>query len=105
MSQITKKIVYPQTPRSTTTYTRFNRIIHDPYRPLESPNTNETKQFIEQQNQITNKYLEEFKHTAEFKESLTRAFDYQRFGAPYQVGKGENVKWFYSKNDGLKNQK
>ncbi len=74
--------------------------VRDPYRWLEEPNSEETKAWIEQQNNLTFDYLSQLSVKDKIKERLTKLWDYEKYGIPFKEGD----RYFYFKNDGLQNQ-
>lgn len=98
---------YSQTPLKYPTFGKSNQIdnyhgtlIADPYRPLEDPDGELTKAWVEAQNQITFSYLSEISAREKIKQRLTKLWDYEKYGIPFK--QGDN--YFYFKNDGLQNQ-
>ncbi|MFH0981216.1 MAG: prolyl oligopeptidase family serine peptidase [Planctomycetota bacterium] len=74
--------------------------VADPYRWLEDPDSPETREWIEAQNQLTFGYLAQIPARTRIRERLTELWDYEKYGTPFQRG----GRYFYSKNDGLQNQ-
>ncbi|KAM3967549.1 LOW QUALITY PROTEIN: prolyl endopeptidase [Aphomia sociella] len=74
--------------------------IKDPYRWLEDPDSNETKEFIEAQNKITRPYLDACPVKADINERLTELWNYQKYSCPFRRGD----KYFFFMNTGLQNQ-
>jgi len=77
-------------------------LVSDPYRWLEDPNTQETKDWVEAQNQVTFAYLNQIPHREKIKQRLTQLWDYEKYSIPFK--QGEEQRYFYFKNDGLQNQ-
>ncbi|OQV21750.1 Prolyl endopeptidase [Hypsibius exemplaris] len=73
--------------------------IADPYRWLENPDSEESKDFVEKQNLITNKYLHAYPHYDALKNLVTKLHDYPRYGSPDL--EGDYV--YYMFNSGLQN--
>jgi prolyl oligopeptidase len=91
---------YPESPRADTTETLHGRVVPDPYRWLEDPNSAETKAWVEAQNQVTFGYLEQIPARTAIKDRLTKLWNYERYGSPSREGD-----WYvFAKNDGLQNQ-
>jgi len=74
--------------------------ISDPFRWLEDLDSQDTKSWVTQQNQVTFDYLERIPARSRFKERLTKLWNFERFGLPRQYG---DV-YFYTYNNGLQNQ-
>lgn len=75
--------------------------IHDPYRWLEDPDSNETKEFIEAENKITRPYLDACPVKADVNARLTELWNYPKYSCPFRRGD----RYFFYKNTGLQNQK
>jgi prolyl oligopeptidase len=100
MSDFQKSLIYPTISRSNQVDEYHGTIVADPYRVLEDPDTEETKTWIEAQNQVTFTYLNEIPAREDIKQRLTKLWDYEKYGTPFK--EGDN--YFYFKNDGLQNQ-
>lgn len=100
MSDLQKSLIYPTISRSNQVDEYHGTIVADPYRVLEDPDTEETKTWIEAQNQVTFTYLNEIPAREDIKQRLTKLWDYEKYGTPFK--EGDN--YFYFKNDGLQNQ-
>lgn len=74
--------------------------ISDPFRWLEDVDSQDTKSWVTQQNQVTFNYLEKIPARSRFKERLTKLWNFERFGLPRQYG----AAYFYTYNNGLQNQ-
>ncbi len=91
---------YPET-RKVEQIDRYHGIeVSDPYRWLEDPDSEETKAWVEAQNQVTFAYLNEIPERDTIKKRLTQLWDYEKYGIPFKRGD----RYFYYKNDGLQNQ-
>lgn len=91
---------YPESRKSDRVDNYHGTIVEDPYRFLEDPDSEETKAWVEAQNQVTFGYLNEIPAREKIKQRLTKLWDYEKYSIPFQ--EGEN--YFYFKNDGLQNQ-
>jgi prolyl oligopeptidase len=100
MSDFQKSLIYPTISRSNQVDEYHGTIVADPYRVLEDPDTEETKAWIEGQNEVTFTYLNEIPAREDIKQRLTKLWDYEKYGTPFK--EGDN--YFYFKNDGLQNQ-
>jgi prolyl oligopeptidase len=74
--------------------------LQDSYRWLEDPDSEETKAWVEAQNQVTFGYLAQIPARERIKQRVTQLWNYERYGIPFKEGE----RYFYSKNDGLQNQ-
>ncbi|KAK3751996.1 hypothetical protein QZH41_010963 [Actinostola sp. cb2023] len=74
--------------------------VPEPYIWLEDPDSDETKEFVKAQNEITVSYLADCDVRDRFKNRLTELWDYPKYGCPFKEGS----KYFYFYNSGLQNQ-
>nr|WP_322743749.1 prolyl oligopeptidase family serine peptidase [Romeria gracilis] len=91
---------YPPTRKADQVDVYHGNEVADPYRWLEDPNSEETKAWVEAQNQVTFGYLEKLAGRDRIRQRLTDLWNYERYGTPFKRGD----RYFYSKNDGLQNQ-
>lgn len=91
---------YPETAMETVQDDYHGTLVVDPYRWLEVDTSEEVKEWVEQQNEVTFSYLEQLPYRSEISDRLTQLIDYERHSAPRKVGNY----YFYYKNDGLQNQ-
>lgn len=91
---------YPKTTKGNVSDNYFGTLIQDPYRWLEDDVSQETKQWVEAQNKVTQNYLNQIPYKEEIKNRLSKLWNYEKFSAPFKEG---NYTYFY-KNDGLQNQ-
>ncbi len=98
-------MIYPTSRKSEQVDNYHGTLVADPYRWLEDPDSQETKAWVEAQNQVTFGFLEKIPAREKIKQRLTKLWDYEKYGIPFKQGdvKGE-VRYFYFKNDGLQNQ-
>lgn len=88
---------YPEVKRHNVPEKHFGKEVSDPYRYLEDAHSEETKQFVEEQNQVTQPYLNQCPHRAKIKQILTESQDYKKIGCPFKRG---NYYYFFM-NEGL----
>ncbi len=91
---------YPPAPMADVVDTYHGVEVPDPYRPLEDPDTPETRAWIEAQNALTHSYLAKAPQRDAIKRRLTELWNYERFGIPFKEG----GRYFITRNDGLQNQ-
>ncbi|TKB96207.1 S9 family peptidase [Pedobacter cryophilus] len=95
-----KTLPYPKTAKGNVTDDYFGTIVPDPYRWLENDTSAETKAWVEEENKVTQNYLEQIPYREAIKKKLEVLWNYEKFSAPFKEG---NYTYFY-KNDGLQNQ-
>ncbi|HAJ64227.1 MAG TPA: S9 family peptidase [Cyanobacteria bacterium UBA8543] len=100
MESSPKAFVYPSSRKDDQVDDYHGTKVADPYRWLEDPDSEETKAWVEAQNQVTFGYLGEISTREQIKQRLTQLWDYEKFGIPFKQGN----RYFYFKNDGLQNQ-
>ena len=93
-------LTYPETKKTDVVDDYFGTKIKDPYRWLEDDMSDETAEWVKQENNITNNYLSKIPFRNTIKDKLTEIWDYPKEGAPFKKGN----KYFYFKNNGLQNQ-
>lgn len=92
---------YPEVRRNESIVeTIFETKVEDPYRHLEDPQAEETKQFVEMQNKVTEPFLSKCSHRARIKEILRTNQDYKKIGCPFKRGS----KYYFFMNTGLQPQ-
>jgi prolyl oligopeptidase len=99
-ARATTAITYPKTARGDVTDDYHGTRVADPYRWLEDPDAPDTRRWIEAQNEVTRAWIDAVPERAAIEARLTELWNYERFGLPFEEG----GQWFFSKNDGLKNQ-
>lgn len=95
-----EKIIYPVTKKVDVADTLFGTIVHDPYRWLENDMSNETAEWIKEQNTVTYGYLDRIPYRGLLRQKLTGIWNYEKFTIPSKEGDYT----YYSRNDGLQNQ-
>lgn len=98
------KMTYPETKKTDSVDTYFGTQVPDPYRWLEDDNSEETKAWVEAQNEVTFAYLEKIlfrdKIRDKIRDRLETLWNYPKMSSLSKKGKY----YFYFKNDGLQNQ-
>lgn len=95
-----KTWTYPDSKKSDVSDVYFGDTVPDPYRWLENDTAADVKEWVKEQNAVTDQYMA----TIPFRESLyqefTRIWDFPKYGTPSKKGNRR----FFMKNDGLQNQ-
>src|SRR4051794_21690557 len=73
---------YPAAPRTDQVDDYPGAKVADPYRPLENPDSPESRQWIESENKITFDFLGKIPERDGIKKRLTEVWDFERFGVP-----------------------
>ncbi|MEM9831900.1 MAG: prolyl oligopeptidase family serine peptidase [Bacteroidota bacterium] len=99
-SSNTMNVDYPPTQTVDHTDEYFGVEVADPYRWLEDDQSEETAQWVDAQNVVTQGYLENIPYREAIEERLTELWNYEKYGTPFKRGD----RYYYFKNDGLQNQ-
>ncbi|MFW2340106.1 MAG: prolyl oligopeptidase family serine peptidase [Acidimicrobiia bacterium] len=91
---------YPHTRQDDTVDDYHGTKIADPYRWLEDPESEETRAWVEAQNEVTFAHLRGLNGRRALRDRMEQLWDFPRWTAP--VRRGDRL--FYTKNDGLQNQ-
>jgi prolyl oligopeptidase len=91
---------YPPARRGDTVDDYHGTKVADPYRWLEDADSQETRAWVEAENQLTRAFFEKSPWQARFKDRITRLYDYERYSVPFKEG----GRYFYLHNTGLQNQ-
>lgn len=95
-----QQIKYPVSKKGTVVDTYFGQNVPDPYRWLEDDRSEETAQWVTDQNKVTFGFLDQISFRDQLKQRMEKLWNYERISAPFVEG---NYTYFY-KNDGLQNQ-
>lgn len=95
-----QQFVYPESKRIDHFDEYFGVKVHDPYRWLEDENSSETKNWIDQQNQVTFGHLENIPFRNDIKVRLEQLWNFERKSIPV-IYRGFTI---YSRNTGMQNQ-
>ncbi|MBD2018711.1 S9 family peptidase, partial [Leptolyngbya sp. FACHB-36] len=107
MTPSSSSLSYPKSQQSNQVDTYHGVHVSDPYRWLENPDSPETQAWIEAQNAVTFRYLNQIPVRDRLKNRLTKLWNYEKYGIPFKQGDaiaGGSQRYFYFKNDGLQNQ-
>lgn len=75
--------------------------IHDKFRSLEDPDSSSTQEWVDQQNDLTQRFLAEHSTQREdFQSKIERLLDFDRYSSPWKRGKY----FYYTLQKGLSNQ-
>lgn len=99
-SLVTIEVDYPQTKKEAHTDTYQGQSVEDPYHWLEDDQAADTKNWVQEENEVTFGYLEQIPFRESIKERLEELWNYEKYSAPFEYG---DYTYFY-KNDGLQNQ-
>ncbi len=91
---------YEQTFKGPQVDIYHNNQIPDPYAWLEDPNSNETKEWVNKQVNLTSDYLSTIETKDKVLNKMKQLYNFPKYGCPSKHGD----KYFFSKNDGLQNQ-
>ncbi len=78
----------------------FGTEVSDPYVWMEDMLSEDVKNWIKQENEITENYLSKIPFREKIRERLTELLNYPKYSAPFKAGDY----YFFYKNDGLQNQ-
>lgn len=82
-----KTFTYPKAVREEKVTDDFFGIkVFDPYRWLENPESEDTQQFIQEQNAISEPYFEECPYRDKIRSRLIDLWDYPKFSTPLLRG-------------------
>ncbi len=100
MSDPNKSLTYPHSRKVEQIDDYHGVQVSDFYQWLEDPDSEETKAWVEAQNQVTFDYLNQIPVREQLKQRLTQIWNYEKYSLPFKQGN----RYFYYKNDGLQNQ-
>jgi prolyl oligopeptidase len=95
-----EKPVYPNTARGDVSDDYHGTKVADPYRWLEALDSEATKQWVTEENKVTQPILEKLPARAWVKQRLTALWSYERFGVAQKAGGN----YYFTRNDGKQNQ-
>lgn len=91
---------YPPSPRTEESEVLHGVQVPDPYRWLEEIDSEQTRRWIEAQNEVTFGYLDQIPSRSAIRQRLTELWNYEQYGVPFVRG----GRIFFTRNDGLQNQ-
>lgn len=99
-SIVTAQFSYPETRKTETLDAYFGTTVADPYRWLEDDYSDETKDWVKAQNEVTFKYLANIPFRKAWFDRLEKTNNYPKYSSPFR----NNEFYYFYKNDGLQNQ-
>jgi prolyl oligopeptidase len=99
-SLFAQSLNYPATRKDKVEDNYHGTVIQDPYRWLEDDRSEETTNWVTEQNKVTFDYLSKIPYRQKIKDRLKELWDFPRTSAPFK--KGEH--FFYYYNNGTQNQ-
>src|SRR5687767_11385247 len=96
----TAQLNYPETKKIDVVDDYNGEKVVDPYRWLEDDRSEETKQWVTEQNKVTFGYLDKIPYRADWLKRLEEINDYPKYSSPSR----KNEYFYFYKNDGLQNQ-
>ena len=93
------EINYPSAERQDVTDDYHGTSVADPYRWLEDPNSEATNTWIDEQNTLTNRYLDAIPFRSHIADRLEQVWNFERYSIPQKHGDY----YYFFKNDGLQN--
>ena len=91
---------YPVTKKVDTVTNYHGTMVADPYRWLEDDRSEETKQWVTEENKVTFGFLDKIPYRAQWLKRLEEINNYPKYSSPSR----KNEYFYFSKNDGLQNQ-
>lgn len=98
--ELPAQIIYPETKKINHQDVYFGHVVEDPYQWLEDDNSEETKEWVVQENHVTQNYLSQIRYRDQLKSRLTDLYNYEKTTNFFKAG--DLI--IYKKNDGLQNQ-
>lgn len=95
------QINYPTAPADNTVDEYFGMKVDDRYRPLENDTADATLKWVDEENKITQEYLNRIPFRDKLRNRLTELNNYKKTGLPWKESDG---KYYFYENDGLQNQ-
>jgi prolyl oligopeptidase len=99
-TQAAHPFTYPVTAKGDVVDTYFDNKVADPYRWLEDDRSEQTGNWVKEQNKVTFAYLDQISYRDQIKQRLEALWNYEKVGAPFIEGEYT----YFFKNDGLQNQ-
>lgn len=91
---------YPKAPKDNTVDVYFGEKVADPYRWLEDDMSAQTAKWVDAENAVTRKYLDNIPMRKNILKRLKETANYEKIGIPFK----RQGKWYVYRNNGLQNQ-
>lgn len=100
-AQVKAPTSYPAAPSDGTVDEYFGVAVPDPYRPLENDTSATTLAWVEAERKVTEDYLAQIPFRDKLRSEISQFNNYVKQGAPWRWNDG---RYYFFRNDGLKNQ-
>lgn len=94
------QVTYPKSPKDNTVDVYFGEKVADPYRWLEDDMSAQTAEWVDAENAVTRKYLDNIPMRKNILKRLKETANYEKIGIPFK----RQGKWYVYRNNGLQNQ-
>ena len=95
-----QSINYPVTRKVDQIDAYHDTAVADPYRWLEDDNSAETKAWVVQQNEVSERFLAAMPQRLPVRKLYTELYNFEKYGVPFHEG----GRYFWTRNDGLQQQ-
>lgn len=94
------QVTYPKAHKDNTVDVYFGEKVADPYRWLEDDMSAQTAEWVDAENDVTRKYLDNIPMRKNILKRLKETANYEKIGIPFK----RQGKWYVYRNNGLQNQ-
>lgn len=94
------QVAYPKAHKDNTVDVYFGEKVADPYRWLEDDMSAQTAEWVDAENDVTRKYLDNIPMRKNILKRLKETANYEKIGIPFK----RQGKWYVYRNNGLQNQ-
>lgn len=94
------QVAYPKAHKDNTVDMYFGEKVADPYRWLEDDMSAQTAEWVDAENAVTRKYLDNIPMRKNILKRLKETANYEKIGIPFK----RQGKWYVYRNNGLQNQ-
>ncbi|MFA7360029.1 MAG: prolyl oligopeptidase family serine peptidase [Candidatus Kapaibacterium sp.] len=95
-----QRLNYPEARKERHADEYFGVTVPDTYRWMEEMNSDEVKDWVKKENEVTFAYLDKIPFRDKIRARLNEIWNYPKYGAPFKAGEY----YFFYKNDGMQNQ-